>query len=63
VRHVEVDLTHRPDIADRFRVLQTPTTLILDARGATTARIAGVPRSNEVRDRLDELTGRTRVPA
>ncbi|NUT57494.1 MAG: thioredoxin family protein, partial [Agromyces sp.] len=63
VRHVEVDLTHRPDVADRFHVLQTPTTLILDARGATTARIAGVPRSHEVRDRLDELTGRSRVPS
>jgi thiol-disulfide isomerase/thioredoxin len=63
VRHVEVDLTHRPEVAERFRVLQTPTTLILDARGATTARIAGVPRSNEVRDRLDELTGRSRVPS
>jgi len=24
---------------------------------------AGVPRSNEVRDRLDELTGRSRVPS
>ena len=61
VRHVEVDLTHRPDVADRFRVLQTPTTLILDGRGATTARIAGVPRPHEVRDRLDQLTGRSRV--
>ena len=63
VRHVEVDLTHRPDVADRFRVLQTPTTLILDAHGATTARIAGVPRPHEVRDRLDHLTGRSRVPS
>jgi thiol-disulfide isomerase/thioredoxin len=61
VRHVEVDLTHRPEVADRFHVLQTPTTLILDARGALTARIAGVPRAHDVRDRLDELTGRSHV--
>lgn len=61
VRHVEVDLTHRPEVADRFHVLQTPTTLILDAHGATTARIAGVPRAHDVRDRLDELTGRSHV--
>ena len=27
VRHVEIDLTRRPDLADRFHVLQTPTTL------------------------------------
>jgi len=63
VRHVEVDLTHRPEVADRFHVLQTPTTLILDGGGALTARIAGVPRAHDVRDRLDELTGRSRVPS
>ncbi|WP_344047611.1 thioredoxin family protein, partial [Microbacterium terricola] len=31
VRHLDVDLTHRPDIAKHFHVLQTPTTLILDS--------------------------------
>ena len=41
MRHVDVDLTDRPDIADRFHVLQTPTTLILDARGVVRARIGG----------------------
>lgn len=61
VRLVEVDLTHRPEVADRFHVLQTPTTLILDSRGTTTARIAGVPRAHDVRERLDELTGRSHV--
>jgi thiol-disulfide isomerase/thioredoxin len=61
VRHVEIDLTHRADVADRFRVLQTPTTLILDAHGRATARIGGVPRLDAVRDHLDRLTGRTRV--
>ena len=63
VRHVEVDLTHQPEVADRFHVLQTPTTLILDADGAATARIGGVPRAHDVRDRLDHLTGRSRVPS
>lgn len=61
VRHVEVDLTHRGDLAERFRVLQTPTTLILDADGVPTARVGGVPRLDAVRDHLDALTGRTRV--
>ena len=61
VRHVEVDLTHRADLAERFRVLQTPTTLILDADGVQTARVGGVPRLGAVRDHLDALTGRTRV--
>ena len=61
VRHVELDLTRRPDLADRFRVLQTPTTLILDARGSATARIGGVPRAHDVRNRLDILTGSSHV--
>src|SRR3546814_17751286 len=42
-RHLDVDLTHRPDIAKHFRVLQTPTTLILDRDGAVQSRTGGVP--------------------
>src|ERR1700685_4499651 len=38
VNHVDLDLTHRPDIAARFNVLQTPTTLILDRTGTVRAR-------------------------
>ncbi|TQK19220.1 thiol-disulfide isomerase/thioredoxin [Microbacterium sp. SLBN-154] len=49
VRHLDVDLTHRPDIAQHFHVLQTPTTLILDRNGAIQSRIGGVPS----RDVLD----------
>jgi thiol-disulfide isomerase/thioredoxin len=61
VRHVEIDLTHRADLAARFAVLQTPTTLILGADGALTARIGGVPRTAAVRRHLDTLTGRPHV--
>jgi thiol-disulfide isomerase/thioredoxin len=63
VRHVELDLTRRPDLADRFRILQTPTTLILDAGGTASARIGGVPDAHAVRRHLDTLTGRSRVPS
>lgn len=56
VRHVEIDLTHRADLADRFHVRQTPTTLILRADGTTTARIGGVPRLAEVRTHLETIT-------
>lgn len=61
VRHVEVDVTHRADLADRFRVLQTPTTLILDGRGLASARIGGVPRLDAVHEHLERLTRRTHV--
>ncbi|MFK3679410.1 thioredoxin family protein [Microbacterium sp. NPDC090218] len=41
--HVEVDLTHRPDLSARYKVLQTPTTFIVDGSGAVRARFHGVP--------------------
>jgi hypothetical protein len=43
VRHLDVDLTHRPDIAQHFRVLQTPTTLVLDRTGVIRTRFGGTP--------------------
>ena len=49
VRHIDVDVTNRPDIANEFNIMQTPTTLILDSSGAIAARIGGAPR-------LDALT-------
>lgn len=61
VRHVDIDLTHRADLADAFRVTQTPTVLLLDAHGRSVARVAGVPRIDELRDELDTTTGRSRV--
>jgi thiol-disulfide isomerase/thioredoxin len=55
VSHVDLDVTHRPDIAAKFNVLQTPTTLILDHSGAIRARIGGAPRQADVRAALDEI--------
>jgi thiol-disulfide isomerase/thioredoxin len=58
VSHAEVDLTRRPDLASRFQILQTPTTLILDREGAVTSRIGGAPRRDQVVARIEELIGR-----
>jgi thiol-disulfide isomerase/thioredoxin len=55
VNHVDLDLTHRPDLAARFNVLQTPTTLILDRAGNIRARIGGAPRQADVRAALDSI--------
>ena len=55
VTHVDVDLTHRPDLAKQFHVLQTPTTLLVDAAGTVRARIAGAPRPDEVIRELDTI--------
>ncbi len=52
VRHIDLDLTHRPDLTAKFNVLQAPTTLILDNAGVIRARIGGAPRIDEVRAAL-----------
>jgi thiol-disulfide isomerase/thioredoxin len=55
VVHLDVDLTHRADLADRFRILQTPTLLVLDADGVARSRLGGAPARSVVLDELDRL--------
>jgi len=55
VVHLDVDLTHRPDLAARFHVLQTPTTLVLDRTGVIRTRFGGTPGRAVVELELDQL--------
>jgi thiol-disulfide isomerase/thioredoxin len=55
VHHIDVDVTGRPEIANRFTLLQSPTTFILDAAGVVRARIGGAPRPAEVRAELERI--------
>ncbi len=55
VRHHEIDLTHNPQLAQRLRILQTPTVFVLDPAGRLTARFGGAPRRAELADALDQL--------
>jgi thiol-disulfide isomerase/thioredoxin len=55
VTHVDLDLTHRPDLASRFRIMQTPTTFILDRRGVVQARIGGAPKRGAIEAELDRI--------
>jgi hypothetical protein len=57
VRHLDVDLTHRPDIARHFHVLQTPTTLVLDGAGVVQTRFGGVPSRDVLELELNRLKG------
>lgn len=50
--HVEVDLTHRPDLSARYKVLQTPTTFLIDNTGAVRARFHGVPHRHTLTEAL-----------
>jgi len=55
VVHVDVDVSHRADLASRFSIMQTPTTLILDASGRVRARVGGVPSAADIHRHLDEV--------
>ena len=55
VVHVDVDLTHRADLANRYSILQTPTTLILDGAGRVRARVGGPPNRAASAAVLDDV--------
>jgi len=58
VTHVDLDLTHRPDLASKFNIMQTPTTFILDGGGIVRARIGGAPKPTDIRAELDRILTR-----
>ena len=53
VVHAEVDLTSRSDLAARYKVLSTPTTLIVGPEGRIRSRFTGVPARADVLAALD----------
>lgn len=53
VRHIDIDITNRSDIAKHFSLMQTPTTLVLDEAGLLAARIGGAPRPEALARALD----------
>ncbi|CAN5264318.1 hypothetical protein BH11ACT3_BH11ACT3_23460 [soil metagenome] len=55
VAHIELDVTHRPDLAARYNVMQTPTTFILDRDGSVRARIGGAVRRDLITAELDRI--------
>ena len=52
VLHIEVDITDRLDLAKKFQVLQTPTTLVLNQNGRVTSRIGGAPKQSTIDQEL-----------
>ncbi|WP_433801232.1 thioredoxin family protein [Actinomycetospora sp. CA-084318] len=58
LRHVEVDIAERPDVARTLDVMRTPTTVAFARDGRELLRVSGVPRRQELVAALDsELTG------
>lgn len=56
IAHVELDVAERPELAARFGILQTPTTLVLDGTGRIRARIGGAVRREQLSAELTRLT-------
>ncbi|MFD2417899.1 TlpA family protein disulfide reductase [Amycolatopsis pigmentata] len=54
LRHVDLDVTDRPEVAQALGVLRTPTTLAFTPSGEELLRISGVPSGPAV---LDALAG------
>lgn len=52
LHHLEVDLTHNPELSARYKVLQTPTTFVVDGSGAVRARFHGVPHRHALTEAL-----------
>lgn len=48
VAHIEIDAEQHLDLVRRLGILRTPTTIVLDARGAELVRAAGAPTRTQV---------------
>lgn len=48
LHHVDLDVTHQPDVAKDLRVLRAPTTIAFGPDGVELLRISGVPDSDEL---------------
>lgn len=57
VDFVHVDLTHDPELATRFGVLQTPTILFVDAAGRPSTRLSGQLDHGAIREAVDAFVG------
>lgn len=57
VQHLDIDVTHRPDIAKHFHIMQTPTTIVLDREGVVQTRFGGVPNRDVLELELNRLSG------
>ena len=56
ILHIEVDITNRLDLAKKYNILQTPTTLVLDASGRVTSRIGGAAKEQTIKDEIGHFT-------
>lgn len=54
VLHIEVDITNRLELAKKYNILQTPTTLVLDSKGRVRSRIGGLAKQQAIQEAIHE---------
>lgn len=54
VKHIDVDAESNLDLVRAFNVMRTPTIFVLNKDGQVSAKIAGVPRKEELLVALDD---------
>lgn len=52
VLHLELDITNRLELAKKYSILQTPTTLVLDSHGRIKSRIGGSTKPQVIQQEL-----------
>ena len=56
ILHIEVDITNRLELAKKYAILQTPTTLVLDSRGRIRSRIGGAAKPNVIQEEIQKAS-------
>lgn len=54
---LHIDVTARPELASKYRLLQTPTVLVLDGAGHPRTRLTGAISKDSLTRELDSLIG------
>lgn len=55
LKHIEVDITNRLDLAAHFNINQTPTTFLLNKDGEIVFRVSGAPKLDVLTKELEKL--------
>lgn len=56
ILHIEVDITNRLELAKKYSILQTPTTLVLDSHGRIRSRIGGAAKPNVIQEEIQKAS-------
>lgn len=62
LRHVDLDVTAKPEIARDLAVLRTPTTIAYTAGGAELLRVSGIPKPDSLLSALEPHLAATSRP-